>query len=193
MNYNRQTEGEFAMNLDEIKRQCENCKGCELYRTRNNLVFGAGNQNADIFFIGEGPGENEDREGMPFVGRSGKLLDETLNKFGLSRDKNVYIANMVKCRPPENRDPKKDEVTACIGFLKEQIEAVNPKVVVCLGRVSASYFLGKDFKVTKQHGEFKEIDGRLFTATFHPAAILRNINNKPLFEEDIAKIKENDK
>ncbi|MBR6479477.1 MAG: uracil-DNA glycosylase [Clostridia bacterium] len=181
------------MNLDEIRRQCENCKGCELYRTRNNLVFGAGNQNADIFFIGEGPGENEDREGMPFVGRSGKLLDETLNKFGLSRDKNVYIANMVKCRPPENRDPKKDEVTACIGFLKAQIEAVNPKVVVCLGRVSASYFLGKDFKVTKQHGEFKEIDGRLFTATFHPAAILRNINNKPLFEEDIAKIKENDK
>ena len=193
MNYNRQTEGEFAMNLDEIKRQCENCKGCELYRTRNNLVFGAGNQNADIFFIGEGPGENEDREGMPFVGRSGKLLDETLNKYGLSRDKNIYIANMVKCRPPENRDPKKDEVTACIGFLKAQIEAVNPKVVVCLGRVSASYFLGKDFKVTKQHGEFKEIDGRLFTATFHPAAILRNINNKPLFEEDIAKIKEKDK
>ena len=177
------------MNLDEIKRQCENCKGCELYRTRNNLVFGAGNQNADIFFIGEGPGENEDREGMPFVGRSGKLLDETLNKFGLSKDKNIYIANMVKCRPPENRDPKKDEVTACIGFLKEQIEAVNPKVVVCLGRVAASYFLGKDFKVTKQHGEFKEIDGRLFTATFHPAAILRNINNKPLFEADIEKIK----
>ena len=177
------------MNLDEIRRQCENCKGCELYRTRNNLVFGAGNQNADIFFIGEGPGENEDREGMPFVGRSGKLLDETLNKFGLSRDKNIYIANMVKCRPPENRDPKKDEVTACIGFLKAQIEAVNPKVVVCLGRVSASYFLGKDFKVTKQHGEFKEIDGRLFTATFHPAAILRNINNKPLFEADIEKIK----
>lgn len=178
------------MTMEELRVKCEECKGCSLYRTRNNLVFGYGNPHADIFFIGEGPGENEDREGLPFVGRSGRLLDETLNKYGLSREENIYIANMVKCRPPENRDPKKDEVTACIGYLLKQIELVDPKIVVCLGRVSASYFLGKDFKVTQQHGEFFEKDGRLFTATFHPAAILRNINNKPLLEEDIRKIKE---
>ena len=177
----------IEMTLNELKLECESCKGCELYRTRNNLVFGEGSEKADIFIIGEGPGENEDNEGRPFVGRSGKLLDEVLNKHGLSRTNNVYIANMVKCRPPENRDPKTEEKEACIDFLKEQIEIVNPKLIICLGRVSASYFLGKDFKVTKQHGEIYEIDGRKFTATFHPAAILRNINNKPIFEADIEK------
>ena len=177
------------MDLEELKIECEDCKGCNLYKSRNNLVFGTGNPKADVFIIGEGPGENEDREGKPFVGRSGKLLDECLLKYGFSRDENIYIANMVKCRPPENRDPKTDEKEACIGFLKKQIEIVDPKIIVCLGRVSASYFLGKDFKVTKQHGEFYEIDGRTFTATFHPAAILRNINNKPQFEEDLEKIR----
>jgi len=190
MNYNIVSEGEKTMTLENLKQKCEECKGCNLYKIRNNLVFGYGNPNADIFLIGEGPGENEDREGLPFVGRSGKLLDECLEKYGLSREKNIYIANMVKCRPPENRDPKKDEKEACIHFLEEQIRLVDPKIVVCLGRVSASHFLGKDFKVTKQHGEFFEKDGRLFTATFHPAAILRNINNRPLLEEDIRKIKE---
>ncbi len=176
------------MKLEELRQECSECKGCRLYSTRNNLVFGEGVENADVFIIGEGPGENEDREGRPFIGRGGKLLDECLEKQGLSREKNIYIANMVKCRPPENRDPKTDEKEACIGYLLKQIEIVNPKIIVCLGRVSASYFLGKDFKVTKQHGEIFEIDGRKYTATFHPAAILRNINNKPLFEADIEKI-----
>lgn len=176
------------MDLNALKHECEHCKACRLYSTRNHLVFGTGNPHADVFFIGEGPGENEDIEGQPFVGRSGKLLDECLAVFGFSREENIYIANMVKCRPPENRDPKRDEKEACIHFLEEQIRLVDPKVVVCLGRVAASHFLGGDFKVTRQHGEFREMDGRLFTATFHPAAILRNINNKPLFLEDIEKI-----
>ena len=177
------------MSFSELEARCNACKGCDLYKTRNNLVFGVGVENADVFLIGEGPGENEDKMGEPFVGRSGKLLDEALNYVGLDRHENVFIANMVKCRPPENRDPRADEVEACIGFLLEQIELVNPKIVVCLGRVAASYFLGKDFKVTKQHGEFFDINGRTFTATYHPAAILRNINQKPLFLSDFEKIK----
>ena len=177
------------MTLEDLKFQCMNCNKCPLCKTRDNIVFGEGVSDADVLIIGEGPGANEDREGRPFVGRSGKLLDEVMNEVGLSREKNVYIANMVKCRPPENRDPKPAEKEQCIDYLKAQIEIINPKIIVCLGRVSASYFLGKDFKVTKDHGKFYEIDGRKITATFHPAAILRNINQKPLFLEDFQKIK----
>lgn len=176
------------MTLNELKIECEKCERCELCRSRTRLVFGDGVENAKVMLIGEAPGKDEDEQGKPFVGRSGKLLTETLAQAGLSRTNNVYIANMVKCRPPENRDPKTDEKEACINYLLKQIELVNPKIVLCLGRVSASYFLGKDFKVTKQHGEIFEIDGRQFSATFHPAAILRNINNKPLFDADIEKI-----
>ncbi len=176
------------MTLQELKTECENCKKCPLCETRTQVVFGEGVGNADVLIIGEGPGANEDLEGRPFVGRSGKLLDSMLADVGLGRDKNVYIANMVKCRPPENRDPKTSEKNECISYLLKQIEIINPRIVVCLGRVSASYFLGQDFKVTRQHGEFYEIDGRTFVATYHPAAILRNINQKPLMEADLLKI-----
>ncbi len=176
------------MTLLELKKECEGCKKCPLYETRGNLVFGEGVSDADVLIIGEGPGANEDMQGRPFVGRSGKLLDEVMVSVGLSRETNVYIANMVKCRPPENRDPKPYEKEQCIDFLMKQIEIINPKIIVCLGRVSASYFLGKDFKVTKNHGEIYDVNGRKIMATFHPAAILRNINQKPLLEEDFRKI-----
>jgi DNA polymerase len=130
-------------------------------------------------FIGEGPGKNEDEQGEPFVGRAGQLLDKMLLAAGFSRKENIYIANMVKCRPPENRDPEQDEVEACIGYLRSQVQLIAPKVVVCLGRIAAQRLIDPGFKVTKQHGQFVEKNGILFTATFHPAALLRNPNNKP--------------
>lgn len=176
------------MRLNELKKECEACRKCELCESRSNIVFGVGNENADIMLIGEAPGENEDLQGQPFVGRSGKLLDEMTGEFGLFRNKNIYIANMLKCRPPKNRDPKPSEQELCLDWLKRQIEIIDPKIIVCVGRIAAQKLISKDFKVTKQHGEFVEIDGRLYTGTYHPAAILRNINNKPLALGDWEKI-----
>lgn len=178
------------MSLNELKKECEACRRCELCESRNNIVFGIGNENADIMLIGEAPGENEDIQGQPFVGRSGKLLDEMIGEYGLSRDKNIYIANMLKCRPPKNRDPKPSEQNLCIEWLDRQIEIIDPKIIVCVGRIAAQRLIGKDFKVTKQHGEFVEINGRLYTGTYHPAAILRNINNKPIALNDWKIIRE---
>lgn len=178
------------MFLDELKRECEACRRCELCESRNNIVFGVGNENADIMLIGEAPGENEDMQGQPFVGRSGKLLDEMIGEYGLSRDKNIYIANMLKCRPPKNCDPKPSEQNLCIEWLDRQIEIIDPKIIVCVGRIAAQRLIGKDFKVTKQHGEFVEINGRLYTVTYHPAAILRNVNNKPIALNDWKIIRE---
>ena len=128
--------------------------------------------------IGEGPGENEDLQGQPFVGRSGQLLDKFLASVDLSRDKNVYIANMVKCRPPKNRDPKPEEQDMCINWLREQFKIIKPKIIVCVGRISAQKLIDKNFKVTQQHGEFIDKNGTLFMGTYPPAAILRNPNNK---------------
>lgn len=176
--------------MEKLKRECEECTACELHTVRTNIVFGIGNENADILFIGEAPGENEDLQGQPFVGRSGKLLDELLAEVGFSRNDNIYIANMLKCRPPKNRDPKPSEQAACLHFLERQIEMINPKIVVCVGRIAAQKLISKDFKVTSQHGTFVEKDGRLYTATYHPAAILRNIHQKPYAQEDLRIIKE---
>ena len=128
--------------------------------------------------IGEGRGENEVLQGQPFVGRSGQLLDKFLASVDLSRDKNVYIANMVKCRPPKNRDPKPEEQDMCINWLREQFKIIKPKIIVCVGRISAQKLIDKNFKVTQQHGEFIDKNGTLFMGTYHPAAILRNPNNK---------------
>jgi len=186
--------GGIAMSLDELRKECLDCKNCKLCETRTNVVFGIGNPNAKILFIGEGPGENEDLQGQPFVGRGGMLLDKMLSVVDLSRDKNIYIANMVKCRPPKNRDPEEDEVSACRPWLNKQIELIDPKIIVCLGRVAAIRFIDPNFKVTKEHGQFIEKDGRLVMGTFHPAALLRNPNQKPAAMEDFfalqAKIKE---
>ena len=165
--------------FEQLKKDCSNCKNCPLGETRTNLVFGAGNENADILFVGEGPGENEDLQGEPFVGKAGKLLDKYLEVIGLSRQKNVYIANIVKCRPPQNRDPKDEEQEACINWLREQTKLLKPKIIVCLGRIAATRLISPDFKVTRQHGEFIKKGNLLFMCTFHPAALLRNPLNKP--------------
>lgn len=166
------------MTLDELEIKCKNCTKCDLCEGRTNLVFGIGKKDADIMLIGEGPGENEDLQGQPFVGRSGQLLDKFLASVDLSRDKNVYIANMVKCRPPKNRDPKPEEQDMCINWLREQFKIIKPKIIVCVGRISAQKLIDKNFKVTQQHGEFIDKSGTLFMGTYHPAAILRNPNNK---------------
>ncbi|MGN1124535.1 MAG: uracil-DNA glycosylase family protein [Eubacterium sp.] len=178
------------MTLDELELKCKNCTQCELCKGRTNLVFGVGKKDADIMLIGEGPGENEDLQGEPFVGRSGQLLDKFLASVDLSRDKNVYIANMVKCRPPKNRDPKPEEQDMCINWLREQFKIIKPKIVICVGRISAQRLIDKDFKVTKQHGEFIDKNGTLFMGTYHPAAILRNPNNKELAFSDWLKVRE---
>lgn len=168
------------MTLDELEIKCKNCTKCDLCEGRTNLVFGVGKKDADIMLIGEGPGENEDLQGQPFVGRSGQLLDKFLASIDLSRDKNVYIANMVKCRPPKNRDPKPEEQDMCINWLREQFKIIKPKIIVCVGRISAQRLIDKNFKVTQQHGQFIDKNGTLFMGTYHPAAILRNPNNKEL-------------
>ena len=166
------------MTSDELEIKCKNCTKCDLCEGRTNLVFGVGKKDADIMLIGEGPGENEDLQGQPFVGRSGQLLDKFLASVDLSRDKNVYIADMVKCRPPKNRDPKPEEQDMCINWLREQFKIIKPKIIVCVGRISAQKLIDKNFKVTQQHGEFIDKNGTLFMGTYHPAAILRNPNNK---------------
>ena len=171
-------------NWEALKMDCMECRKCSLCETRTNLVFGVGSENAEVMFVGEGPGENEDLQGEPFVGRGGKLLDKYLEAIELDRRKNIYIANMVKCRPPKNRDPLPEEQDECIGWLREQTRLLLPKIIVCLGRISAQRLISKDFKVTKQHGEFIEKGGIFFMGTFRPAALLRNPNQKPDALED---------
>lgn len=182
------TEGRCSVvyeNLDELREEVLGCQNCGLAATRRNVVFGVGAPGAKILLIGEGPGENEDKQGEPFVGRSGQLLDKMLEYAGLSRKKNIYIANMVKCRPPQNRDPAPDEIAACMGWLRNQTAILRPAIIVCIGRIAAVSLIQKDFKVTKQHGQFIEKNGTLMTGTFHPAALLRNPVNKPAAMEDL--------
>lgn len=177
-------------NFEALKTDCLNCQKCKLNETRTNVVFGTGNPKADVMFIGEAPGENEDIQGEPFVGRGGQLLDKMLAAVDLSRDKNIYIANTVKCRPPKNRDPQPDEQEACLSWLENQIALIRPKIIVCLGRISAARFIKPDIKITKEHGLFFEKDGILYMGTLHPAALLRNPNNKPDAFDDFVKLKE---
>lgn len=173
-----------------LKEECRRCRACGLCETRHNVVFGVGNPQAEVLFIGEGPGENEDLQGEPFVGRAGKLLDVMLEAVGLSRKHNIYIANMVKCRPPQNRDPLPEEQEACAPWLREQLRLLSPKIVVCLGRIAAFQFISPTFKVTRQHGEFFEKNGVLYMGMFHPAAILRNPNQKPAAFADFVKLRD---
>ena len=176
--------------FSELKKEVAECKACGLCETRTNIVFGVGNESAEVMFIGEGPGKNEDEQGQPFVGRSGQLLDKMLAHVGLSREHNIYIANIVKCRPPENRDPSKEESEACIGFLRNQVHLIRPKIIVCLGRVAATRIISPTFKVTQEHGQFFERNGMLLMGTFHPAALLRNPNQKPEAMKDFIALKE---
>ncbi len=173
---------------ESLQAECEHCTGCELYKTRTNCVFGVGNQNADVLFVGEAPGDNEDKTGVPFVGRAGKLLDQFLFAVDIPRE-NVYIANILKCRPPQNRDPLPTEEDACIDFLRRQVKLINPKIIVCLGRISAERLIKPDFKITREHGVFVKKGNYIMTAVYHPAFLLRNPTKKEEMLADMMSIK----
>lgn len=176
--------------LSELIAQTENCEKCSLCKERHNVVFGVGNPDAQLLFVGEAPGENEDIEGEPFVGRGGKLLDLYLNGIGLDRKENIYIANILKCRPPQNRDPKPEEMDACIPYLRELVKIMQPKIIVCVGRIAAQRLISPDFKVTKEHGIFYEKGSCLMMGTFHPAALLRDPRKKGDCFEDFLKLQD---
>mgnify|MGYP003220857076 FL=1 len=178
------------MDFETLKQTCLDCRKCDLCKTRTQVVFGSGNPQAEVLFIGEAPGRNEDEQGLPFVGRSGKLLDQYLTAVDLSREKNVFIANIVKCRPPENRDPLPEEWDACLPWLREQFRIIRPKIVVCLGRIAAQRLIRPDLSVTREHGVFEEKNGVWFMATLHPAALLRNPSQKPLAFGDFVALRE---
>jgi DNA polymerase len=177
------------MNWEALQSTCNNCTKCGLCKTRNNVVFGVGNQNSEIMFVGEGPGEQEDIQGIPFVGAAGKFLDDMLSIIDIDRT-NCYIANIVKCRPPRNRDPEEFEQEACIGYLFRQIELVNPKVIVCLGRIAAKRLIHQDFRITREHGVWTNRNGIWMTAIYHPSALLRDLSKRPETFEDLLSIRE---
>ena len=167
------------LNWEGLEQTCKSCRKCALADTRHNVVFGVGPRDAEVMFIGEGPGENEDLQGEPFVGRGGKLLDDMLELIDLSRQTNAYIANIVKCRPPQNRDPLNTEQDACIGYLRNQVALIRPKIIVCLGRIAAMRLIRPDYKITREHGQWVEKAGIWMTALYHPAAILRDPSKRP--------------
>lgn len=175
------------MDWETLKSSCGECRKCALCETRTNVVFGVGNEKAEVLFIGEGPGENEDLTGIPFVGRGGKLLDEMLALIDLDRT-NIYIANMVKCRPPKNRDPLETEKEACMPWLRAQTELISPKIIVCLGRVAATALIRPDFKISAEHGRWTERDGIRMTAIYHPAALLRDPGRRPETFDDLKEL-----
>ena len=174
---------------EELREKCLNCQACGLRRTCTQVVFGVGDPNAEVLFIGEAPGANEDQQGEPFVGRAGKLLDDMLAMIGLSRE-NIYITNSVKCRPPENRDPLGEEKDACRGYLRQQVRLMKPKLIVCLGRISAMELIKPDFKISREHGQFFDRSGTLMMALYHPAALLRDPRKKPETFEDLKRLQE---
>jgi len=171
-------------NWNELEKICSECKNCSLCEKRKNVVFGMGNKNAEVMFVGEGPGESEDREGLPFVGKSGKLLDCYLDYIDLDRNKNIYIANIVKCRPPQNRDPRPEEQEMCITYLRDQVRLIKPKIIVSLGRISAQRLINPDFRVMREHGVFYNKNGIWMMGTYHPSALLRNPSAKGNALED---------
>ena len=177
------------LSWEELQGVCLDCTKCGLCETRHNVVFGVGNRNADILFVGEGPGEQEDLKGEPFVGPAGKLLDDMLSIIDLDRQK-CYIANIVKCRPPHNRDPLEMEQDACIGYLRHQVALIKPKIIVCLGRIAATRLISPDFRITRQHGTWTQRDDIWMTATYHPSALLRDVSKRPEAFDDLLSIRE---
>lgn len=175
---------------ENLKRICGNCTRCGLCETRRNVVFGIGNESADIMFVGEGPGEQEDLSGIPFVGPAGKLLDDMLTIIDLDRTRNCYIANIVKCRPPRNRDPLETEQEACIGYLRSQVALVKPKVIVCLGRIAAKRLIDPEYRITREHGKWVEKNGVWMTAIYHPSALLRDVGKRPETFTDLLAIRQ---
>ncbi|MBQ3214661.1 MAG: uracil-DNA glycosylase [Oscillospiraceae bacterium] len=177
------------MNWQELEQACSACTRCGLCETRTNVVFGVGRRNADVMFIGEGPGEQEDLQGVPFVGPAGKLLDDMMSIIDLNRE-NSYIANIVKCRPPRNRDPQEEEQAACVDYLRQQVALIQPKIIVCLGRIAATRLIRPDFRITREHGSWIERNGVWMTAIYHPSALLRDVTKRPETFDDLLKIRQ---
>lgn len=174
--------------MNALQKRCVGCHRCRLGATRTNLVFGVGPVPSPVVFVGEGPGQQEDLQGEPFVGPAGKLLDDMLSIIDLSRE-NSYICNIVKCRPPQNRDPLDDEQDACIGYLYEQLRILQPSIIVCLGRIAAMRLIRPDFRITREHGNWSERNGVLYTALYHPSALLRDPSKRPDTFSDLIEIR----
>ena len=177
------------LDWNELEKSCQSCERCSLCETRKNVVFGVGLKTADIMFIGEGPGEQEDLQGEPFVGPAGKLLDDMMSIIDLNRQ-NSYIANIVKCRPPRNRDPQEGEQDACIEYLRNQVTLVQPKIIICLGRIAAKRLIDPDYRITRQHGTWQQKGGIWMTAIYHPSALLRDVSKRPETFDDLISIRE---
>ncbi len=180
---------ELETKWTDLASRCAGCHACPLGDTRTNLVFGTGSRTADLLFVGEAPGEQEDKQGIPFVGAAGKLLDRYLFAVDIPRE-SVYIANILKCRPPRNRDPEPGEQDACIGYLREQVALIDPKIIVCLGRISAMRLIKPDYRITREHGQLVRKGKYLMTAVYHPAALLRDASKKEDMLRDMERIKE---
>lgn len=178
------------LDWNELEASCRKCTQCGLCDHRHHTVFGVGNRQADILFVGEGPGEQEDLQGEPFVGPAGKLLDEMLCIIDIDRHTNCYIANIVKCRPPHNRDPLEIEQDACIGYLWNQIALIRPKVIVCLGRIAAKRLIDPEYRITREHGKWVQKQDIWMTAIYHPSALLRDVSKRPETFEDLLAIRE---
>lgn len=177
------------LDWNSLKDTCYSCTRCGLCETRHTVVFGIGNEQADVLFVGEGPGEQEDLQGIPFVGPAGKLLDDMLSIIDLSRERNCYIANIVKCRPPRNRDPLETEQDACINYLRNQVALIQPKIIICLGRVAAKRLIDPDYRITREHGTWVQKNGIWMTAIYHPSALLRDVSKRPKTFDDLISIR----
>ena len=177
------------LDWNELEKTCLNCTRCGLCENRHNVVFGVGLRTADVMFVGEGPGEQEDLQGEPFVGPAGKLLDDMMSIIDLDR-RNTYIGNIVKCRPPRNRDPQEDEQDACIDYLRNQVALIQPKIIVCLGRIAAKRLIDSEFRITRQHGTWVQKGGIWMTAIYHPSALLRDVSKRPETFDDLLSIRQ---
>ena len=174
---------------EQLEQSCLSCTGCGLCETRHHVVFGVGQRDTDVLFVGEGPGEQAALQGAPFVGPAGKLLDDMLSILDLDRNANCYIANIVKCRPPRNRDPLETEQEACIGYLRNQVALIQPKIIVCLGRIAAKKLIDPDFRITRQHGQWFRRGDFWMMATFHPSALLRDVSKRPEAFDDLMSLR----
>ena len=175
---------------EQLEQSCLSCTGCGLCETRHNVVFGVGKRDTDVLFVGEGPGEQEDLQGEPFLGPAGKLLDDMLSILDLDRSANCYIANIVKCRPPRNRDPLETEQDACIVYLRNQVALIQPKIIVCLGRVAAKRLIDPEYRITREHGTWVNKNGIWMTAIYHPSALLRDLGKRPETFDDLLSLRE---
>ncbi len=178
----------MAMTWEELETACSECKKCPLGNSRTKVVIGTGNRNADVMFIGEAPGAEEDKTGIPFVGAAGKHLDKFLCAVGIDRE-SVYIANILKCRPPNNRDPLPEEQDICIKYLREQVKLIRPKIIVCLGRISAMRLIDPEFRITKMHGQFYKKGDFHICAVYHPSALLRDASKNEDMYRDLKAVK----